>query len=114
MSHQGEHSEDYNKFGHSSNMVCEDDTGYEQAGILLDEPTCDNNIMMDESKEPWLEDLYCMDLHEGYDFREFEQLADYKDCDFSLFNKDDPPMPSNHGDDKNDKNKGVGGSPPKN
>ncbi|KAF5200220.1 hypothetical protein FRX31_010193 [Thalictrum thalictroides] len=61
-----------------------------------------------------VEDSYCMDAHEGYDFREFKQLVDYKECDFSLYNEVDPPMSCNHGDDKNDKDKGGIGSPPDN
>ncbi|KAF5195094.1 hypothetical protein FRX31_015318 [Thalictrum thalictroides] len=103
-SHRGEHSEDLNKIGHSSNKVGEEDTWYEQAGILLDEPTCANDILMDESKEPWLEDSYCMDAHESFDIKDFEQV-DFKDCDF-LYNEDDHWMLWNHVDDQNDKDKG--------
>ncbi|PIA35212.1 hypothetical protein AQUCO_03600107v1 [Aquilegia coerulea] len=107
---QGKPSEDsFSEFGHSSsNMVDEEDTWYEQAGILLDEPTCANDIMIDESQQ--LEDSYCMDAHKGYDFRDFEQLADFKDCDFSLYNKDDDLMQLNLDDDQNNKDKGGGSS----
>ncbi|KAF5182976.1 hypothetical protein FRX31_027437 [Thalictrum thalictroides] len=108
------YSEDCNKFGHSSIKVSHENTWYERAGILLDEPVCASNIMMDETREPRLEDSYCMDAHEVYNFRDFEQLVDYKECDFSLYNEDDPPMSCNHGDNKNDKDKGGVGSPPDN